>query len=142
MTVRRLDVHVMDQLARVRFASLTKRTQIALTKQGLVCSMALQRRKISSCMVLMSQTPLQRPHHLNRVSSDGQTTLFMHSGRNIRNVHLYLQGMLSLFCPLCEDIRSHLNYGKNMLMLFSENLDSPQRCMNHASTRVQSIRNV
>jgi hypothetical protein len=86
-------------------------------------------------------TCLLKPHLQNKDFLFAQIVLSMHGGSNINN-RPQVVPITSFQCFLpCRVIRNPYDSGRNMLMKFSENSDSPQPFMKHASTPALSMDN-
>jgi hypothetical protein len=88
---RKLGVFVRAPPAPVRSLFSLKHMRTAWNKLVLDCSMQLQRRRTSSCLVRTSPTHLQRHPHLSNRSLSGPTAPFMNGGSNTSNKRLYLK---------------------------------------------------
>ncbi len=114
ISIKRHGAPVMDQLGVVRSAFWTTHMQTVLIKQAIRFSMRFWRWKISSYMVLMSQT-LPKLLHQNKVSTLGQIERSWSGGHPKQmDVNLSLPAMSFQLCPPCKAIQNHHVFGNGL----------------------------
>ncbi len=139
MDERKPAAYVMGLQGQGKFRSAE--TYANCVDQTSACFMLLLLQRISSSMARMSQTPLPKRPHRNKVSSSILTKPSMNGGSNTNTNRLFLPVMSSQSSQQCKATPNHHASGRSMPTKSYVRLDLPQRSTNHAFTPAQSTVN-